>query len=607
MRNVGLITCSLFPAIVVGCAVPVGTLNDGPGDQNTESVLVFPEDDDPAIGALSFVEDELLVLPYPGADPEAIALAVVDAGAVILETTDELGLITLAVPENRLTAVAEQLAASGLFESLHKNYFYEAQLTPNDTLFTLQGFLTQVRAPQAWDISTGAEEIVVAVVDSGIDREHADLAGRIREGWNIYANSGDFGDVAGHGTLAAGILAAASNNRAGVAGVTWDCPLLVVRVTDLQGRSTGRHLAAGILWALSRGARVINVSFAPLWSNTVVQAAAVQANNRGSLVIISAGNGAGSTTAAGYAEALFVGAVTGADNIADFSDRGPFVDLVAPGTAIRTTAMGGAYTLANGTSFAAPIVAGVAALAWSVNPELRPTSIRSILTAGAMDLGAAGKDNTFGHGRIDAFGAVDRARSTAESPDVTAPVVRITRPTAGATLSGRTTTTVTATDAGGVAEVRLAIDGIPYATDDRSPFQFVIDTTAFAAGTHTLGFVATDLAGNSSTEQRVSVRFAGSSTGSTAPTVSFRSPAEGASVSGNVTISATVSSGSGLAAVEWFVDGESVLVVAASGNSSGVSYVLRTAGLARGAHTVTLAVTDNAGRQASAPLNLIVR
>lgn len=599
--------CTLSLGVVVGCAVPVGSLDNGPEDQGTPATLLFPEDDDPAIGALSIVEDELLVLPYPGADPEAIAQALADAGVVIVETIDELGLLSLAVPADRLTVVAEQLAATGLFESLHKNYLFEAQLTPNDTLFTLQSFFTQVRAPQAWDITTGDEEIVVAIVDSGIDRDHADLVGRIREGWNIYDNNGNFSDVVGHGTLAAGVLAAASNNRAGIAGVTWDCPLVVVRVTDLQGRSTGRHLAAGILWALSRGARVINVSFAPLWSNTVVQAAAVQANNRGSLVIISAGNGAGTTTAPGYSEALFVGAVTAADRIADFSDRGPFVDLVAPGTAIRTTAMGGAYTLANGTSFAAPIVSGVAALAWSANPALRPTSIRSALTAGAVDLGTEGKDNTYGHGRIDAFDAVDRARSTAESPDVTAPVVRISRPAANATLSGRTTAVVSATDAGGIADVRLSIDGIPYATDDRAPFQFVIDTTAFASGTHTLGFVATDLSGNSSTEQRVSVRFAGSSTGSTAPTVSFRAPADGASVSGNVTISATVSSGSGLAAVEWFVDGESVLVVAASGNSSGVSYVLRTAGMARGTHTVTLAVTDNAGRQASAQLNLTVR
>lgn len=607
MHTIRFIVCSLLLGAGAGCAVSVGTLNDGPDEQDTAASQLFPEDDDPAIGALSFVEDELLVLPYPGADSDAIALAVADAGAVIVGTIDELGLITLAVAEDRLTTVAEQLAATGLFESLHKNYYYEAQLTPNDTLFSLQGFLTQVGAPQAWDISTGDEEIAVAVVDSGIDREHADLADRIQEGWNIYDNNGDFGDVAGHGTLAAGVLAAASNNRAGVTGVTWDCPLIVVRVTDLQGRSTGRHLAAGILWALSRGARVINVSFAPLWSNTVVQAAAAQANNRGSLVVISAGNGAGTTTAAGYAEALFVGAVTATDRIADFSDRGSFVDLVAPGTAIRTTAMGGAYTLANGTSFAAPVVSGVAALAWSANPALRPTSIRSALTETALDLGVDGKDSTFGHGRIDAFDAVDRARTSAESPDVTAPVVRITRPAAGATLSGRTTAVVSASDGGGIAEVRLSVDGIPYATDDRSPFQFVIDTTAFAAGTHTIAVVATDLAGNTSAEQRVSVRFAGSSTGSTAPTVSFRSPADGASVSGNVTISATVSSGSGLAAVEWFVDGESVLVVAASGQSSGVSYVLRTAGLARGAHTVTLAVTDNAGRQASALLNLIVR
>ncbi len=592
---------------LAGALAGCGAAVDSAGSAQEE--VLFVEDADPAVNALSFVEDELLVQPYPGADPPDLADLYADAGAVVVEGLSEIGMTVLRVPPAEFNEIAQRLADSGLIETVQKNYLFEPSRTPNDPIFSRQTHLSQIRAADAWDTTVGVEEIIIAIVDTGVDTDHPDLADKIIDGWNVYDGDSDYSDVHGHGTLVAGVAAALSNNRTGVAGVAWDCSLLAIRATDERGRSSARHIAAGILWAVAHDASVINVSFAPLWSNRVVRSAAQEAFARGSLVVISAGNAGGTTRAGGYAEALFVGAINTSDQIASFSDRGPFVDLVAPGTGIRSTEMNGEYGMANGTSFAAPIVAGVAALAWSVNSDLRPTSIESAIVDTSVDLGPTGKDTTYGHGAVDAAAAVDEATRLTFVPDATPPTLRVTRPSQGAILSGRYTARATATDKWGVADVVLSIDGVPLATDTRAPFRFVVDTSRFPSGTHTLSFVATDLAGNSTVAKNVRVTFRLSSRdyGGAQGRVTFRSHRDGAQVTGNVTIRATVSDSNGLATMEWLIDGQSVYVSPLAGESSGVEYVWRTTGAARGRHTVTLTITDSLGNRTSGQLDLVIK
>ncbi len=589
--------------LTAGCGSTSGTTATGNED------VLFSEDADPAIAALPFVEDELLIQPYPGADGLALAALYSDAGAAVVEELPDIDMTVLEVSPDEFYAVAECLADSGLIETVQKNYLYEPGEIPNDPMFDRQTHLAQIRAEDAWEMTVGTEGVIIAIVDTGVDRDHPDLADKIIDGWNVYDGNSDYGDVQGHGTLVAGVAAALSDNGSGVVGVTWDCPLLVIRATNEHGRSSARHIAAGILWALAHDASVINVSFAPLWSNRVVRAAAQEAFNRGSLVVISAGNSGGTTTARGYGEALFVGAITPSDRIASFSDRGPFVDLVAPGTGIRSTEIDGDYGMANGTSFAAPIVTGVAALAWSVNPDLRPVSIESAILTTTVDLGARGKDSLYGQGAIDAAASVEEAAQTVFEADTMSPNVQVTRPRDGLNISGRYTASVTASDRWGVADVVLLIDGVPYATDTRSPYRIVIDTGGFPTGSHELSFLATDLAGNVSQPKTVTVTFRTSSrsTSGLPATITFSSPSDGASVSGDVTIRATVSDTDGLATVEWLINGTSVLVGTVSGKSSGVSYVWRTAGEESGRHTVTLIVTDTRGNRTTGQLDLLIR
>ncbi len=582
---------SICLACLAPACVPPVELVDPTAD------ILFTEDADPLMADLEFIEDELLVQPFPGADPVALAALYTDVGATVVEVLTEIDMTVLSVPVEEFDTIATQLAESGLIETVQKNYLHEANETPNDPMFSRQAHLPQVNAEDAWDTTVGAEGVIIAIVDTGVDPDHPDLEDRILDGWNVYDDNDDFDDIAGHGTLVAGVVAASSDNLTGVTGMTWDCPLLAIRATDRTGRSSARDVAAGILWAVAHDASVINVSFAPLWSNRIVKAAAQVAFNRGSLVVISAGNGGGSTTSAGYSEALFVGAVSTTNRIASFSDRGPFVDLVAPGTAIRSTERDGDYGMANGTSFAAPIVSGVAALSWSANPDLRPVSIQSAILTTAVDLGARGEDNVYGVGAVDAAAAVEEAAATPYEEDSTPPTVRIIRPSNRAVIRGRYVARVTATDRWGVADVVLSIDDIPYATDTRYPFSFVIDTGDFSTGSHKLTFVATDLAGNASSAKSVTVTFRHlySDTTSSSSGIVFSTPQDGSLVSGDVEVMATVSDSDGLATVEWLVDGVSALVSSAYGTSSGVSFVWRTGDAVSGSHTIAIVVTDARG------------
>jgi len=599
---------SVLIAMLSACSNQIELVNQ---ERNPESTpFAFETDSDPVLALQPFSARELLVQPFPGVEEDELEAVYTENSANPLAQIPELGLTVLEVAEGDLQRTAGALMASGLIEGIHKNYIFEPSRVPNDPNFMLQPHLPLIRGPEAWDVSTGSDQIIIAIVDTGVDADHPDLTAKLLAGWNVYDENGNSDDVQGHGTLVAGTAAALSDNSSGVSGVAWDCPILPVRAGDREGRSTSRHIAAGILWAVGHRARVINVSFAPLWSDRIVQSAAEHAFLRGAVVVISAGNGGTTVTAEGYREALFVGAVDDQSQIAAFSDRGPFVDLVAPGVGIFTTDMGGGYRSADGTSFAAPIVTGVVALSWSTNPDLRPVTIVDALLAGVRKLSEGEAGASFGRGEVDAFAAVRQAASTPFMADMTAPTLQISRPREGESLSGKYAASVTATDASGVSEVTLAVDGVSFASDAVSPYRFLIDAAQLSSGSHEFAFTAHDAAGNASPTRTVNVTVSGSVGGAstaTATGITFTSPAAGAMVTGSVTIRATVTDADGLSTIEWFVDGESVLVSRLSGTRSGVSYFWRTSGQESGSHAIAVVVTDTTGQRSTGRLELVKR
>ena len=572
----------------------------------------FPDDADPALAAQPFVENELLVQAYPGADAARVAELIAEAGAEVIDELAEIELTVLEVEPGRLAATAAMLDEAGLFEAINKNYLFEAEARPNDPMLANQSWIDALNLPAAWDETTGSRFVPIAILDTGVDIAHPDLVEKVVDRWNVVAKSDDVTDSEGHGTAVAGIAAASTDNGEGVAGVSWNSPLLVGKVVNSKGRTSSRHLAAGILWASNGGAKVINVSFAPLHGNRVVRAAARVAFNRGGLVVISTGNAGKTYTSKGYDQALFIGAVTSTNRRAGFSNYGPFVDFVAPGATIRSTAPGGEYRSRSGTSFSSPIVAGVAALCWSVNRNLRPTTIIEILQDTSRDLGDEGEDDEYGVGLINAAAAVQEAVTITEREDTAAPFPIIRSPKSGARVTGPFVIKVDVAEDQTVADVVLAVDGIPVATDTAEPYQFVVETTDYSLGTHALSATASDAAGNSATSEVVEVTFVATSGGGTdaPPTdtlIEFLSPSAGQTVSGDVRIDVRVSDADGLTAIEWFVDGVPRLTAGASGDEIEASFFWDTEDESSGSHTIVLTATDSRGNRVSGNLSLSVR
>jgi thermitase len=465
------------------------------------------------------------------------------------------------------------------------------QITPNDPQFGSEWHLPKISAPAAWSVTTGSTGIIIAIADTGVDSSHPDLVAKVVAGWNVNDNNSDTRDVYGHGTKVAGTTAAATNNGLGVASIAWNCWIMPVRVSLTNGSAYDSTIAGGIIWAADHGARVVNVSYKVTGSSTV-SSAAKYLYNKGGVVTISAGNYSTFESIPNDPYIITVGATDPSDLLYSFSNTGTAIDLVAPGC-VTTTTNGGGYAGACGTSFSAPVVAGVAALVLSANPNLSASQVTNILQSSADDLGSNGWDTTFGFGRVNAARAVGGGGSTGPTVDSQAPTVSFTSPSAGAVLSGTTGIQVSATDNVGVTSITVTANG----TVIGSSGTFSWNTTAWSNGSYTLVATAKDAAGNSaSTSRVVSVSNSSSTTptptpDTTAPTVSITSPQAGAVLAGQTTVTVAARDNIAVVKVTYYCDG--VLI----GSTTAAPYSLRwnTKKVVSGTHSLQAKAFDAAG------------
>ena len=464
------------------------------------------------------------------------------------------------------------------------------KVTPNDPWYVDQWHLRKIGGPTAWSTTTGSSNVVIAILDSGVDGTHPDLASKMVPGWNVYNNNSDASDISGHGTKVAGTATAASNNADGVASVAWGCKIMPVRIANSTGYALFSDMAKGLTWAAYHGAHVANLSYTASDSSTV-RSAASYFQSKGGVVAVSAGNDSTFNSSADNPYVLTVSATDSNDLLASFSNTGNNIDLSAPGVMIRTTAKGGGYQAVAGTSFSSPVVAGVAALVMSVNPSLTPAQVQDTLKQSADDLGSAGKDSTHGWGRVNAARAVVLAGG-GEAGDRTPPVVSIASPASGATVSGGLTIAVSATDNVGVSAVSLSIDGTSWGTDNSVPYNFQWDTTTTLNGLHTLIATATDAAGNSASYSvTVTVNNIAPPPDTTAPTNTITSPADGAKLGANASVYVNVADNVGVVRNELYADG----VLVASSTSAPFTTKWNTKKAKAGAHLLQCKAYDAAG------------
>lgn len=385
---------------------------------------------------------ELLVRWREGQAPAAPDTGAVFARLRPVGRLDHLGIDRYVVAPAELPALLAALRADPRVEFAEPNSRYRLLSAPNDPQFPQQWNLHQINAPGAWDVGTGAGDVIVAILDSGIDASHPELAGRVVPGRNVRERNSETRDDIGHGTHVAGIIGALGNNALGVAGLSWGVRLMPIKITDRHGDASIVAAADGIRWATEHGARIINLSLGGLDDSQTVRRAVQDARSRGVLLVAAAGNcgelisyrdeGCDTLNAPFYPAALdeviAVGALGANGEVAPYSNTGDYIRLTAPGGVggsrrpnpldyvlstwpvhLQTSSDLPGYNYEVGTSMAAPHVAGTAALIWSTNPSLTRDQVEAILFETADDLGPPGRDDRYGYGRVNAQRAVERA------------------------------------------------------------------------------------------------------------------------------------------------------------------------------------------------------
>lgn len=457
--------------------------------------------------ASNAVPGRVLAKPSANASETVVQAALRGAGAREVGRVPQIGVRILQVPVKAEARVIAALSNNPNFEFAEPDYIANIILTPNDPFYSAyQWHLPKVSAPTAWDTTTGSSTVTVAVVDSGVQANHPDLVGRVLPGYDFVNNDSDPSDDNGHGTAVAGVAAAKGNDGIGVAGAAWNVAILPVKVMAANGSGSHSAIANGINYSADRGARIINLSIGGTSSSRTLQSSVNYANNKGCILVAAAGNNASSTTVypAAYSGVTAVSALTQADTLASFSSFGSFVDVSAPGEGITTSWVNGGYVTISGTSFSSPLVAGIAALALSVNPSLSNTAMASLLTSNADDLGAPGADIYFGAGRVNAARVVSAATPVA---DTVAPVTAVTNPKDGASIAGlrSVTVSVASSDNVGVTKAELYINGRLTASSTSGSFNFNWNTSKLARGTYELQSRAYDAAGNTASSVAVRV------------------------------------------------------------------------------------------------------
>jgi thermitase len=344
---------------------------------------------------------QALTVQGPNA-PTRVVGVLAPINTLIVQTTGDI--VALLARLNKDTAVAYAQPVQKV----------ELEKTVNDPMVGKQYSLKNTNAFAGWDIQIGNKNTVVAIIDTGVDMTHPDLASKLVDTYNSLTDGKDVTDGNGHGTHCAGIAAAAADNGVGVAGVGAGLGLMSVKVLDENGGGSDASIAKGVIYAADHGAKVMSMSLGLYQRSPVLEEAVTYAITKKDVVVCaSAGNNGAEndpikaphlpSTIAGVVE---VAATAANDSTANFSNYGKTVSVAAPGVAILSTYPKNNYKELSGTSMASPFVAGLAGLVRAQFPALNQAQVKAKIEASADDLGAKGFDPRYGHGRVNVLNAL---------------------------------------------------------------------------------------------------------------------------------------------------------------------------------------------------------
>lgn len=333
--------------------------------------------------------------------------------------TDQVDVLTPEESVNTDELIRELENRPGV-AAVSRNDVVKVTSLPNDP-YVIDGKAWQfeaVGADAVWNqVSIGAV-VKVAVIDSGLNMNHEDLTGRCEIGYDfVRETSASMTDIYGHGTNVSGLIAATANNGKGIAGITGSAPVRIVayRTGGLDTKDdklNGSYVTAALLEVAKRDdIQVVNMSFGGESTSSTRETALKKVADSGKIMVAAAGNDGNSTInyPASSEGVISVGATDSDNNRASFSNFNRYVDLCAPGARVCTT-NGSGYAIGSGTSFSAPIVAAAAAVLKCANPALTASQIEEVLIDTAIDLGASGRDNSYGHGLIQLDKALESAK-----------------------------------------------------------------------------------------------------------------------------------------------------------------------------------------------------
>jgi hypothetical protein len=323
-----------------------------------------------------------------------------------------------------------------IIEACETDHNMQISAIPNDTNYSEQWAIPDLNLPQGWEITKGSLDVKVAVIDTGFCRSLSDFnVSSILQGCDITGSNGAVNtDTVGHGTMVTSIIAAATNNQKGMAGVCWNVSIIPYKVDNPDGTLSTSNIISAIKMAADSDCDVINMSFSEPINDTLLNEAIQYARGKGCILVAGAGND-GQYGEPNASQCAYPASFTGVISVASvnknnatsyFSQHNSLVDVAAPGEdvlvdkpVVQNTIGSDSYVSQSGTSFSCPYVSGIAALARLINKNINSDEFQNLIAATSTDIGTAGRDNYYGWGLINAqelLNTVINGYSTSDLP-----------------------------------------------------------------------------------------------------------------------------------------------------------------------------------------------